>query len=460
MTHVSTDKTAGAPTPATGMKQFIPTKQIVKMTIKVILYALLCSGLVFLLLCFVIALVLGGLWNPFVYMKQLEVVVVNNDVGVVGSFMTNNFSSYCPYGVRTMALDDPKGYIGDARAWFLLHVPSGFSDKLMGGLNGTVTIYENNIELIVDEGRSYLVLAILEPILIESVKKATDKLMLQIFANTSLSAVKDLNVLLNPVSVKTTIVHPDTYFGQDIATGLLNVFVFILTTLITLLTTNAYMAGLFGKINFVAFYAIKQVHNFFNAVLLSATITVALLCFSSPFYESPGLYFLFYLLAILTIINLIELALYILRQYTILFALAFAVLNFSTSTALVMYEIQHPFYQFGYGLLMYNIVNGARYIMFGSDNKIGLYVGVLVIWLVCCWTLCLIFYIAKVFHFMRMQKKLASKQEQEAQKQEKEIEEQAGGIIAHDITDVEHEVEKELQDYGQNTIPDPSIDAP
>jgi uncharacterized membrane protein len=79
---------------------------------------------------------------------------------------------------------------------------------------------------------------------------------------------------------------------------------------------------------------------------------------------------------------------------------------------------------------MYNVVNGARYLMFGSDNRMGLYVGVLLIWLVLCWLANLIFYIVISLHVVW--KKRKAKQE---------TEETAGGIVTQDIQEKE-DVEK------------------
>jgi uncharacterized membrane protein len=438
MTAQAKSSTAGASPVNTPNPKVTNAKLIAKVVIK----ATIMTALVFLLLCFVISLVLGGLWNPFPYLYKLDVVIVNNDNGIVGSFMTNNLSMYSPYSVRSVNTTDPEGYIGDARSWFLLRIPSGFSDRLLGALNGTVDPYVGDIDMLVDEGRSYLVLAILEPILKDAVKEASDEMMKTILANTTLSKVRDVNVLLNPVTIRSVIIHPNTYFGQDIATGFINVFIFILSVVVTMLTTHAYYTGLYGKIDFVSFYFIKQLHNCFNAIVLSATVTVALLCFSCTFYTSAGLYFLFYWLTILTVIQVIELAIHIFKQFTILFALAFLVLNFSTSSALVMLEIQHPFFQFGNGLLMYNVVNGARYLMFGSDPRIGLYVGVLIIWMVLCWLANLLFYIFFSYSVYRKKRKAAEETEDKT----------AGGVVSQDIQDIEGDIERDIAEKFEHNV--------
>lgn len=331
-----------------GLPHIFSSKATSKMVLKGVIVALVMTLVIFLLFVFILLNLLGSLWNPFQYLKNLNVVIVDHDQGVVGNFLSSNYSMYCPYNVinnPNIGMSEEE-FVGGAKEWFALRIPAGFSDRLLGALNGTITSYSGSIDLLVDEGRSYLALIILEPLITDSVKAATDVLMRFVLSSTDLSKVKDTNVLLNPVTVNKIIIHPTPFFGEDIATGMLNVFIFILSTVITLFTTNVYMTQLFGKVNFIDFYLVKQAHNFLNAIVLSATVTVALTCWNVNFYASGGVYFLFYVL-VLTVIQVIELGTYLFRQYTIVFALAFVILNFASSSALLMLEVQYPFFNIG-----------------------------------------------------------------------------------------------------------------
>lgn len=67
------------------------------------------------------------------------------------------------------------------------------------------------------------------------------------------------------------------------------------------------------------------------------------------------------------------------RHFANVFLIAFVIIMVTGATIQLILELTPPFFRYGYGLPLYNAMNGARHLLFGSHSRFALNVGVLII---------------------------------------------------------------------------------
>lgn len=387
----------------------------------------------FLFLCILIAMtiliilmILGSLWNPLQYLNKINVAIIDRDNETVGHFFintlpkTNTFDYYVDNNANASSL------VANNDAWMVLTIPENFTMNLMNALDGSSSVYANNtLSITYDAGRAYLFISFLVPILQQVVQELSLGFMQEVVKNVSLSKIKDPNVLLNPMPIVQIAVNPVQYFGEDLASGFTFFFMFIISIVLVTAPSMLWYSHL-GKMNPIELYFIRQITNLFNGACISATFTIIMVGFGVKMYLNPIVYFLFVWMVVLTYFQIAEFCIFGLRYLAPIVLPLFLILNFSSSTALVMFELQDPFFQVGYGMPMYQAVRTTRHIFFGSVplKRVGFSVGILAIYLVSCWLLNLLVFILKVVMLARQKVKEGSSDDsqhhhQESSKQEK-----------------------------------------
>lgn len=369
------------------------------------LFAFLCILIAMVIL--IILMILGSLWNPLQYLNKMSVAIIDRDNETVGHFFintlpkTNTFDYYVDNNANASSL------VSNNNAWMVFTIPENFTMNLMNALGGNSSVYANNtLYITYDAGRGYLFISFLVPVLQQAVQELSLGFMQEVVKNVSLSKIKDPNVLLNPMPIVQIAVNPVKYFGEDLASGFTFFFMFIISIVLVAVPSMLWYSHL-GKMNPIELYFIRQITNLFNGACLSATFTIIMVAFGVNMYLNPIIYFLFVWMVILTYFQIAEFCIFSLRFLSPIVLPLFLILNFSSSSALVMFELQEPFFEVGNGMPMYHAVRTTRHIFFGSVpmKSVGLSIGVVAIYLVVCWLLNLLVFILKVIMMARQKVK-------------------------------------------------------
>lgn len=88
--------------------------------------------------------------------------------------------------------------------------------------------------------------------------------------------------------------------------------------------------------------------------------------------------------------------------------LAFLVLMLGGATIQISLELSPAFYNYGYGLPVYNIMNGGRHLLFGSHSRFALNVGILLLYL---FVFMFIGVCTTIFWLKRQEKKILAEKE-------------------------------------------------
>jgi len=86
----------------------------------------------------------------------------------------------------------------------------------------------------------------------------------------------------------------------------------------------------------------------------------------------------------------------------------FAILMLAGATIQISLELAPRFYRYGYGLPLYNIINGGRHLLFNSHSRFALNVGVLLIYFFAFWITAIIL---SILQMKRSERKKAKENE-------------------------------------------------
>jgi hypothetical protein len=324
--------------------------------------------IIIILLVIIELLIIGGFYYSYQMLGRISFVIIDNDGGPVGQFFEKALPASNTFGFYVdNTINDPVGFISEAKAWFALQIPYNFSNNFFGALTGRSDVYENNtLYMIYDEGRSYLIISALQAFAQIGIQQAVTRFM-QIAIqnnNASLSSIKDYRVLSNPMPITNVPVHPVTYLGEDISSGLALFFVLIVSIATSGIISRTWMS-MIGKVKAWQIFLFKQLHAIFAAICIAAFYTIIVVAFKdNHFYITSGLLFLFMIMSVLAIIQFGDFCITVLRIGAVIVIPIFLILSLVSSTAIVMTELMNDFFYVGYGLPMYNIVNGLRYVHF------------------------------------------------------------------------------------------------
>lgn len=389
----------------------------------------LSTAIIITLLVIIELMIIGGFYFAYDNLSRLDAVIVDNDGGPVGQFFQKALPASNTLSYRVDNTEDPVGYISDAKTWFIIQIPSNFSTRLFAALNGQSATYANNsINLIYDEGRSFLILSAVQAFLQVGLQQATTKFMQQAVKNVSLANIKDPNVLIAPIPVNSIIVHHVAELGEDIASGLA-IFFFMIVSIASGAIIGKLWYSKLGKIHAWQVFILKTIHTLLLATCISTFYSIIVIAFKgNRFHVSSALLWLFMIMVSLTIIQIGEFVVGNLSYLAVLILPVFLIFSLTSSTAVLPLELMNDFYKIGYGFPMLHVVNGLRFIFFGSDNRMGLYVGVIVAWLIVFFTLNTIFFAVKAI--------LAYKKNEEYRKGGKQIEPPTTAKVSSDAAQV------------------------
>jgi hypothetical protein len=349
--------------------------------------ALAATTVVIVVVIIIILIIFGAMFNTGAYTQNISIVIVDNDQDEFGDFLTTALQSTDTFGFFVdNTVSDPISYISapGGSTVMAITIPTAFTATLYATLYGNITTYpiqDQTISLVYDQGRN-AVLSSFAAIVQQQLQGLTLTYMRTITQNISLANMQDFNVLLSPAPISVTPIHPSSP-PSAAASGFINILIMMvsLTFAVVVGTTWHPMQG---KITWWQLFIIRNIHAAVNALIIAATMTIIVICFGVSMVYNAGLYFLIVLLFSFTVMTTAFFLVGIPGIGLILLPF-FVVLNIASSSALVMPELAHNFYKIGYGLPLFNAVSAIKVILFDTDNRIGLYVGIIVIYLAIFW---------------------------------------------------------------------------
>ncbi|KAG4108817.1 hypothetical protein H8356DRAFT_1618121 [Neocallimastix lanati (nom. inval.)] len=334
---------------------------------------------------------IGGIWNPVEKVTELNYVIVNSDKGCytpicakMGLDEKTNIGNYYSLldgkgghftminGDRQKALD----MIENHDYWAALYVPENFTSDILLNLNAVnkYTLVPVNVDFIYDEVRSYTT--------INFVKKAFN-IMERAFFNTLVKKFDDKGsfnplFLIDGINYKDVNIHPISGFGQNFATFIFLVIVWI-GTIATSIISHFYFP-------FEDHWLLKKdtKHPILKAMIAkiifcgAIMIVIDVICSVIPFFCGGKFeiqkgywaflgFILFFSLSGLGINNLLIHILPFIFFYLI--AVTFMFLQLLSCGGLVDNDIQYDFFKIGRAFPMYYGVKEIRYIYWKSGHQ-------------------------------------------------------------------------------------------
>lgn len=353
-------------------------------------------------------LLYGVTWNPSRFYKRLSVTILNQDnsstlapppppvldgIPSFSQLLVDSILSTNAYDFSvTTAIDDPELYVIRGYTFAVIQIPQGFSSKLTAGLNGDNTSYDpsqNAIVNIFNEGAGFSIVSQIRQTIRTVVTNLSVNVTQQLLtADPSIATRASIPALSQPYYLQDFNIHPLGSPGREVLSGLGFIYLFIIATGLV----NASIGGwgaLMLKVKLWQMLIIRTIQAVIGSALVALAVVTIIICFgsASAFQRGWALYFLFLWLVELTFLFAGALIIHLFGPYANFVIPVFLFLNYTSSGGAVLLVVAPRFYRIGYGLPMFNAVQGARYIVLGSGRRIGLNVGVLVAWLLTCMVL-------------------------------------------------------------------------
>jgi hypothetical protein len=377
---------------------------------------LLCGGALVLSCLFVLLLVifLGSVWRPGRYAKNVKLGVLDLDGGAVGAaLLTAAASPVIPF---TCVVKDPASTSLETitkqvdagnldLAWV---ATTGASAALSAGLQTNSSVEympSSSLLFIYDEGRaggsmsSILELATLQAGTAMSAGVAMELLValtrnLEEMSTTGVAfgplvSAINLTVLRNPLAFTTVNLHPIVSTGVDVALGLayIDYWVVMLACACFLLAVMEILESRNVR---------RDEQNLFLfagemliACMLSLWPPVLVASFGHLFDARPSLdtktFFIWWAwlaFSMYAFLNIITQLLHSFGEAGGMVAHALLlVVSLVSSSAFEPASLMHPFFRIGMGLPLANSLQGSRWIVFGSYDRMGRNIGVMFAWL-------------------------------------------------------------------------------
>ncbi|KAI8812284.1 hypothetical protein BJ742DRAFT_866465 [Cladochytrium replicatum] len=358
--------------------------------------------------------------------SSIVIYVVDLDGGVVGSTLTTAVSKLINDSQATGALlpaftivsgetfDDVVAKVSAGDAWGAIVANKGASTALQSALASAIAATSRNstadaavapattlaynaslaLTIVFDEGRQSQVVssAVAGPLRTLAARIGTQYALVQASRGTTLGSLVGTpfsGLIVSPISYTEVNIHPSTAPVVAVGVALGNTFLMVASIFGTvLLLSKTQSPEVVEALRPVTIISIRIRLVLPYAILLSLLSTVLYTIFGvkwSPVENFFGAWFL-QCLTSLVYIGLFTIILSIpkIGLPPALSGVLALLVVFNVIGGLAVVDLASPFYKFGYGFPIYNAASGLRTLIFGSYNRIGLNVGVLFAWLVCC----------------------------------------------------------------------------
>jgi len=375
------------------INKFIDGKEKKFPYIRMTLFALFIPLMAFIMGMFYI----GGIWNPVAKIKDLHYIIYSEDAGCMSQHPlcaaihkdeTTNLSQYYTLlngqsgeGSEGGKFEFAKGTLQDAidkvekhEYWVGLYIPKEFTISVLSNLNAVNNNTLNNVvvDMVYDEARSYTTVTF--------IKKAFDK-MEKIFFDQVATTMDKQGTPFNPpfliqgIEYKEHNLHPVTGFGQNFATFVSFILVWI-GTMATALITHFIFPLENHWIEKNADHAILKTMSakiFTSGALLfiiCVIVSIIPLCCGKVTmfkgYAAVLFFFFFFSFTGLGINNCLIHLFHFINFYLI--ACTLMMFQLISCGGIIHRDIQYGFFKLGKVFPMFYAVRELKYIYFGSGK--------------------------------------------------------------------------------------------
>jgi hypothetical protein len=362
------------------------------------------------------ALALGANWDFVPYLVNIDVVIVNQDQDVIGNYIQNNLLTAKPSFKWVVAsnnsISNLNDYIGAGYAWYGLLISSNttknFTTSLLS-VNNTVI----PLQLIYDQARTFnghnAMSGILQQILSGLSTSFSQKFIpTMIPKNTTFDTVNP-SVIINPIPVSPVVLNAMPSVGPDFAAGIFITFMVLIAATIEAVSV-AVWSPLNEKVHPFQLHICRLITIFIECFFSSLAITLILLAFGPVFHHGFMAAWMWFWLTLYAECLMIGTVGVLLRSATGFFIPIFIILLNVSSQAILPYELSNGFYYIGLIFPPAHAVWGARTVINGGYNRIGINIGVLFAFILVCIVVICIKLEFDVWYIKYSEKRKANKQ--------------------------------------------------
>jgi uncharacterized phage infection (PIP) family protein YhgE len=333
------------------------------------------------------ALALGANWDFSPYLKNINVVIVNQDKDTVGDFIQNSLTPSPPFTWRVDNNNtDIRSYVQDGNAWYGVLILPNTTKNLMSSI-----LAENStllpIQIIFDQARNFngqsILSGILQSVLTQiSINFSNNKLPELIPNNTSFIAVNK-NVRRDAIPTQLVPMNPRPSIGHDFTSGIWVTFMVLLAATIEA-SCVATWVPLLGKLDNIWLHFLRAITIIVVCFFASLGVTLIVLAFGAQFkYGFMPVWMWFWLTLYAECIMLGALGTWARKATGFIIPIFIILLNVSAQVTMP-YELSNGFYYIGLALPVAHAVEGARTVISGGYNRIGMNLGVIFAWIIIC----------------------------------------------------------------------------
>ncbi len=350
-------------------------------TLKTIFQAIRVTAAVVVLTIVCIGLYIGATWDPFVFFSDLRVVIINRDGDIYGDFVQQHLlnDKTFAYSVRNDITNEEQ-FIRNYQAWFAVTIPQNFTLNINNSLRNSAPYQNNNIVVSYDDSRNFVGSRYGGSLLNLTLAQANTRLKgMFLTSGTIAFGSVDPRLIVNPISIQANVFNRVTIYGSYVAATVL--FFFAITLAQASISNNIRIYNvLLGKTNPHELLILRIIHGYVNIILLTLFGAIIIFGMGVPTNTNFVVFWLYFILCFMAFSSIISFLNATLGPYTNLVFPAFTIINFAGSGAVVPFELQPRLFRYGVALPLYHALSGAKYIILGTGNEIGLNIGVLFIY--------------------------------------------------------------------------------
>jgi hypothetical protein len=384
-------------------KAHIFSARVRPLVFKMLRTGIVTTIIVMILMASLLALVVGVSWNPAKRVKNVDVVLVNDDEGSYGNVVVESFLHTNAFKFQTKSshnISNLEDYVYHGNCWYLIHIPYNYSLALNQSIYSGISLHAS-VVVILDEGRHLNAHNLFRKVLYSLYLQVNTKLALAVLQTPHLNlSVADKTTVVNPFRVTEKDLHPVSRPGIETASSLGYIILFVLSisSVNNILTS---WAPLVGNIKQYQYALGRLAHGIFNAFLVSLAMALVLLIYGTHFRYNFMSYWLYNFLVMLAFTACSALMASLIGPLANIPVTFFLVLNTSTATGTYPFILSAGFFRLGYGLPMFHAISGSRTIIYGSHNLFGMNIGVILAYIIVVFSLTLICVILRVQRFIR-----------------------------------------------------------
>jgi hypothetical protein len=367
------------------MKQRLLSEEMIGFWKRVTIATPIQILIIFIVSMLVAALAIGANWDIAPRLQNIDVVIVNKDNDAIGNFVQNALTNITLFKwLVGNEITDARSYVQDGYAWIAVYIAPNTTRNFRASIlaqNSTLV----PVQYIFDHARSFQGHAVLTTIMDNTLRTlstvyAQKVLPNQIPSNTSFAAV-NLDVRVNPIPAVPAALNPLPIFGPDFTSGIFICFMVLLAFTIEAVCV-AIWSPLETKVNGLAVHTIRALTLLATTFLASLGITLMLLAFGPVFKYGFGTAWMWFWLVLYAEVMMLGVIGILFRKATGFIIPIYIILLNVSSQAILPYELSPGFYYIGLAFPVSHGIWGARTVISGGYNRIGINIGVLFAWIV------------------------------------------------------------------------------